>query len=199
MKIVSYQEPKSSFLSLEKDLSIITNLFLKNERLKRLLYYTVPNALDKSNLTSDQTYELFGKNIRIVPKLDIDNTVENYIVVNFDNFVPNETNPEFRDHIIIFDILCHFDQWHLKDFQLRPYKIAAEIDSMIDGKHLAGIGKTQFLGANHIAIEGTDFAGVSLFYGVINGEDDKKNMLNPEENEAFIKEFNQIFNSGDEN
>ena len=72
MKIVSYQEPKSSFLSLEKDLSIITNLFLKNERLKRLLYYTVPNALDKSNLTSDQTYELFGKNIRIVPKLDID-------------------------------------------------------------------------------------------------------------------------------
>jgi hypothetical protein len=32
-------------------------------------------------------------------------------------------------------------------------------------------------------------------YGVINGEDDRKNMLNPEDNEDFIKEFNEIFNS----
>ena len=198
MKIVSYQEPKSSFLSIEKDLSIITNLMLKNERLKRLLYYTIPDALDKPNLTSDQTYELFGKNIRIVPKLVIDKTVENYVIISFDNFTPNATNTEFRDHIISFDIICHFDQWHLKDFQLRPYRIAAEIDFMIDKKHLAGIGETQFLGANQLILN-DEFAGISLMYGVINGEDDKKNMINPEDNEAFIKEFNQIFNSGDEN
>jgi hypothetical protein len=31
---------------------------------------------------------------------------------------------------------------------LRPYMIAAEIDSMLDGKHLTGIGDLQFLGAN---------------------------------------------------
>lgn len=67
MKIESYQFPKSSFLSIEKDLSIITNMMLKNERLKRLLYYTTPDALDKAKITDEQTYELFGKNIRIVP------------------------------------------------------------------------------------------------------------------------------------
>jgi hypothetical protein len=116
MKIENYQFPKSSFLSIEKDLSIITNLMLKNERLKRLLYYTTPDALDKVKLTDDQTYELFGNNIRIVPKLVIDKTVENYVIISFDNFTPNATNPEFRDHIISFDIICHFDQWHLKDF-----------------------------------------------------------------------------------
>jgi hypothetical protein len=44
-----------------------------------------------------------------------------------------------------------------------------------------------------------EFAGISLMYGVINGEDDKKNMLNPEDDKAFIKEFNQIFNNSDEN
>jgi hypothetical protein len=81
----------------------------------------------------------------------------------------------------------------LKDFQLRPYKIAAEIDSMIDKKHLAGIGETQFLGMNQIAFN-DEFAGLSLMYAVINGEDDKKNMLNPDDNEAFIKEFNEMFN-----
>ena len=194
MKIDNYQPPKSSFLSIEKDLSIISNLMLKNERLKRLLYYTTPDALDGAKLTDDQTYELFGNNIRIVPKLVIDKTVENYIIISFDNFTTNATNPEFRDHIISFDIICHFDQWHLKDFQLRPYRIAAEIDSMIDKKHLAGIGETQFLGANQIILN-DEFAGISLMYSVINGEDDRKNMLNPEDNKAFIKEFNEIFNA----
>lgn len=193
MKIETYQFPKSSFLSIEKDLSIITNMMLKNERLKRLLYYTTPDALNKNNITSEQTYELFGNNIRIVPKLVIDKTIENYVIISFDNFTPNATNPEFRDHIISFDIICHFDQWHLKDFQLRPYKIAAEIDSMIDGKHLAGIGETQFLGANQLILN-DEFAGISLMYAVINGEDDKKNMLNPQDNKQFIEEFNKMLN-----
>ena len=194
MKIENYQFPKSSFLSIEKDLSIITNLMLKNERLKRLLYYTTPDAMDKPKITDDQTYELFGKNIRIVPKLVIDKTVENYVIISFDNFTLNATNPEFRDHIISFDIICHFDKWHFKDFQLRPYKIAAEIDSMIDKKHLAGIGETQFLGANQIILN-DEFAGISLMYSVINGEDDKKGMLNPDDNEKFIAEFNELFNN----
>ena len=171
MKIVSYQEPKSSFLSVEKDLSIITNLMLKNERLKRLLYYTVPNALDKPDLTSDQTYELFGKNIRIVPKLVIDKTVENYVIISFDNFTPSG-NPEFRDNIIEFDIICHFDQWNLKDFALRPYKIAGEIDSMFNGKTMFGIGQLEFVGAKQIVLN-DEFGGLSLIYATIHGNEDK--------------------------
>ena len=193
MKIETYQFPKSSFLSIEKDLSIITNMMLKNERLKRLLYYTTPDALDKNNITSEQTYGLFGNNIRIVPKLAIDKTVENYIIIGFDGFTPNATNPEFRDHVIFFDIVCHLDSWHLKDFQLRPYKIAAEIDSMINEKYLAGIGRTQFIAMNQIAVN-DEFAGLCLMYEVINGEDDKKNMLNPMDEAKFIEEFNKMFN-----
>ena len=197
MKIESYKFPKSSFLSIEKDLSIITNLMLKNDRLKKLLYYTTPNALDRASITADQTYELFGKNIRIVPKLKIDPTIENYVVIGFDNFSPNASNPEFRDHLISFDILCHYEQWHLKDFQLRPYKIAAEIDSMLDKKHLTGIGETHFLGAHQLVLNDGNVGGLSLVYGVINGEDDKKNMLNPEDDEAFIRDFDKMYNSGD--
>jgi hypothetical protein len=51
-----------------------------------------------------------------VPKLIVDGTVLNYIIINFDNFTANSTNPEYRDNVIEFDIVCHFDQWHLKDF-----------------------------------------------------------------------------------
>ena len=52
MKIEGHQIPKSSFLSIEKDIAIIINNLMKNERLKRLLYYTTPDALDRPNISS---------------------------------------------------------------------------------------------------------------------------------------------------
>ena len=193
MKIVNYEFPHSSFLSVEKDMEIITNKFFKNDRLKKLLYYTTKNALDEKNIGEEETYALFGKNIKIVPKLQIDKEVLNYIIIGFDNFTPNAKNPEFRDNIISFDIICHFDQWQLNGFQLRPYKIAAEIDSMFNNKHLTGIGTLQFLGANQLIIN-DEFAGIGLMYQAIHGEEDKKNMPNPIEQDKFEKEFNAMWN-----
>ena len=193
MKINNYENPQSSFLSVEKDLELITNKILKNERLKRLLYYTTKDALEKDNIGEDATYELFGKNIKIVPKLYIDGSVLNYIIISFDNFTPNATNPEFRDNIISFDVICHFDQWHLKNFQLRPYKIAAELDSMFNGKHLTGIGNLEFLGANPLPIN-EEFSGFTLIYHAVHGDEDKKNLPNPVENDEFVEEFNKIWN-----
>lgn len=184
-------EPKSSFLSLEKDLRLITNMMLKNERLKKLLYYTTPDCMNKPILTEDESFALFGKNIKLIPKLYVDNSVLNYIIINFDNFTLNTTNPEFRDNIIEFDIICHFDQWQLKDFQLRPYRIAAEIDSMFDKKHLTGIGKLEFLGANQIILT-DEYAGLCLMYNAIHGEEDKKDMLNPKEQEQFEQDFKKM-------
>ena len=57
MKIDGLKLPKSSFLSMEKDMNLIVNKMFKNERLKRLLYYTDKNALNRSNLTEDQSLE----------------------------------------------------------------------------------------------------------------------------------------------
>ena len=171
--------PKSSFLSTEKDLDLIISGMLKNERLKRLLFYTSKDALNRKNLTEDESLSLSNKNIKIVPKLTVDGSVLSYIIISFDNFTPSG-NPEFRDNIIEFDIICHFDQWTMKDFQLRPYKIAAEIDSMFNEKHLTGIGTLKFLGANQMILT-DEYAGLCLMYQAIHGEEDKKNMPNPKD------------------
>lgn len=195
MKLQTYKYPKSSFLSIEKDLDIIVSAMLKNERLKKLLYYTVPTALDEPSLDQKQSVELIKNNIKIIPKLYVDSSVLNYVIISFDNFVPNATNPEFRDNIISFDIVCHFDQWNLGDFKLRPYKIAAEIDTLFNDKHLTGIGTLQFLGANQLVLT-DEFAGVTLMYAAIHGEDDKKNMLVPEDQEQYNIDFDQLFNNG---
>lgn len=194
MRIDGYHIPKSSFLSMEKDTGIIINEILKNNRLKKLLYYTTSDAMEKPNLTEDESLSLLGTNIKIVPKLYVDGSVLNYILINFDNFIPSE-NPEFRDNTIQFDIVCHFDQWNLRDYALRPYKIAGEIDSMFNLKKLTGIGYLEFVGATQIVLT-DEFAGLCLMYRTVHGGEDEKYMPTyPDKNsgkikeEQFIKEF----------
>ena len=194
MRIEKYTYPKSSFLSTEKDMNIIVDMIMKNDRLKKMLYYTTKDCMSKPKLTEDETLDLFGKQIKIVPKLTVDGSVLNYIIISFDNFLSNRTNPEFRDNIVEFDIICHFDQWHMKDFELRPYKIAAEIDSMFNDKRLTGIGKLEFLGANQIILT-DEFAGICLMYQAIHGEEDKQKMPNPRDEEEFVKNFDAMFNN----
>lgn len=183
--------PKSSFLSVEKDMHLISNMMLRNPRLKKMLYYTTPDCLSKPTVSEEAALEMFGKNIKMVPKLTVDGSVLNYIIISFDNFTPNATNPEFRDNIIEFDVICHFDQWTMKDFQLRPYRIAAEIDSMFNGKHLTGIGTLQFLGGNQMILT-DEYAGFCLMFAAIHGEEDKIDMLNPQEQKQFEEDFKEL-------
>lgn len=174
MKVPGYEMPKSSFLSVQKDLNLIVDKILSSTRLQKLLFYNVPDALEQPQLTQDEKISLFQKNIKIVPKLYIDGSVLSYIIISFDNFTPNGENPEFRDNIISFDIICHFDQWQMRDsLQLRPYLIAAELDSALSNQHLTGIGELQFLGANQLILN-DEFAGLSLLYQAIHGEEDKR-------------------------
>ena len=195
MKKATYQFSKSSFISIEKDMGTIVDMMLKNNRLKKLLYYNLENCLFQENLTEDQSLELIEDGyIRMVPKLYVDKDILNYIIISFDNFTPNMTNPEFRDNIISFDIICHFNQWQMPNFQLRPYKIAAEIDTLFNNRHLSGIGELQFLGANQILIN-DEFGGISLMYSAVHGEDDKINSPNALDQEDMDFNFDEIFNN----
>lgn len=193
MKIESYTYPKSSFLSVEKDMGIIISEILRNDRIKKLLYYTTKDCLKRPKLKDNETLELIQNNIKRVPKLYTDKEVLNYLMISFDNFSPNAENPEFRDNVIMFDIICHYDQWELNDFKLRPYRIAAEIDMMFNNKHLTGIGTLQFVGMSKITLT-EEFSGLCMMFLAIHGEEDKKNMPKQEDQQEFEKFFNQMYN-----
>lgn len=175
MKVVNSIDipPKSSFLSIEKNYALIFEKIMHNQRLLKMLYYTQPDCLSAPNLTKEQIYSMPGKQLKIIPKVELDNnTCPNYILIYISNFSRNYRNPEFRDAILTFDIVCAFDHWNMGDFQLRPYKIAGEIDSMIDKKKLIGIGEANFFSASNLLI-GADSGGVSLKYTVIHSIEDK--------------------------
>lgn len=89
MKIDRTKFLKSSFLSAEKDMGLIITEILKNERLKKLLAYTDKNPLDHNPLGEAETIKLFGKNIKMVPKVTINDKENNILLIRFRNFVPN--------------------------------------------------------------------------------------------------------------
>ena len=197
MKIVSYSYPHSDFLSVEKDLNLIVTRMLKNERLKKLLYYyDKPDALNQPNLTQEQTLSLIHNQIKIYPKMNVDKPERCYIYIHFSDFVPNDTNPAYRDNNITIQIVCHFDQYNLGNFALRPFKIAAEIDSMLNNQRLTGIGKVEFWYSSH-KVMSDEFGSLLLQYRVIHGREgeDSYNALNPKEQADIDINWNQMYNT----
>lgn len=167
----TFDTPESSFLIIEKDHEKVINKLLSNPRLLKLLYYREQDALKKPALTAEQKLKLIGKEIKIIPKLDIDKDCPIFVVITFDNFTPNAKNPQFRDCTINFDILCHPDHWNLGNFQLRPYKIAGEIDAMINNQKMTGIGTLQFMGANNLVLN-DQLMGLTMIYRSVQSTED---------------------------
>lgn len=180
----TYEYPKSSFLGMAKDTSLIVEKILSNQRVLKLLYYTSPDCLkwdSKKNLTPEQIKSMFEckikgdpstKQISNVPKIKIDTDKRTYLRITYDTFTPNATNTFYRDHIVEIKIACHFENWDLNNFELRPYRIAGEIDSMLNDQHLTGIGLLTFIGANQ-EVYNEIYGGVTLRYLAIRGHEDE--------------------------
>lgn len=177
----------SSFLSIEKDIErIIKKLFFENQlynkQLLRLLVIptedclsntTNPAYIEKVNNTTVATLIHDGY-IKLAPKIAMPEheIVKSYIIISFDNFSPNPTNPEFRDCTIHFDIICHTDYWKMNDFQIRPLKIAGYIDGILNNCKLSGIGELQFMGCNELVLDEV-LSGYTLSYRAVHGTDDR--------------------------
>lgn len=175
---------KTSFMSVAKDQETIWRKLLVESDyknlLKRLLVINTKDCLDLSNQAYSEDIDklsirdLMNKGyIRVIPKLEFGEheEVKAYIMLEFDDFVPTD-NPEFRDCVISFTIICHLDYWGLDDYQLRPHLIAGYIDGIMDNTKLSGIGTLQFLGASQIVLN-EYLGGIMLRYVATHGADDQ--------------------------
>lgn len=174
---------KSTFLSCEKDQEeILKKLFVNSkpysDRLKRLLILNNPDCLDDTNVEyhrviDDYTLSRLKREgyIRVTPRLDLDEheQMRSYIILSFDDFTPSQ-NPEYRDSIISFTIICNTDTWELEDYKLRPYQIAALIDGLMNGTKLSGIGTLQFIGASMINYD-ERLSGIVVMYSATHEAD----------------------------
>lgn len=187
MHVNLIRELDSSFLSCEKDTeTILKKLFVEDrkhsEELIRLLTINTEDCLDnkESKVYQEQikkaSLKYLKENgyVRLAPKLIFPEheEVKSYIIISFDNFTPNRTNPQFRDCIVHIDVICHTDCWDIGDFRIRPLKICGYIDGLLNESRLSGIGKLHFLGANQLVLD-ENLSGYSLMFEAIHGSDDE--------------------------
>jgi hypothetical protein len=157
---------------MPKDAAIIIDRILSNPNLLRLLVYETRDWQSQPLPNGEQIKELFTSHqISSVPKIKIDSKEKTYIRLTYGTVIRNASNPEYRDNTFGIDIICHYDNWDLGDFELRPYRIAGEIDAMLDKTHLTGIGELEFVSATPY-VYNEEFAGVSLTYLAIRGHED---------------------------
>jgi hypothetical protein len=174
---------RSSFLSCEKDAQIILRkLFVESQPhsndLKRLMIINTPNCLSEDNVAYNSVTHFNLKDlkdrgyIKLEPKLNFGEheDVKSYMLLSFDNFSPNATNPEYRDCTVGFDIICHTDYWDIGDYQMRPVKIMGIIDGILNETKLTGIGKLHFMGANQLILD-ENFSGYTLMYRAVHDVD----------------------------
>lgn len=177
----------SSFLSCEKDMfTILRKLFIESrpysDELKRLLVLNTSDCLDDYcneeylNILQGMSLDKLREDgyIRLEPKIKFHEheEVKAYIVISFDNFTSNDSNPQFRDCIVNFDVLCHTDYWDIGYLRLRPLKICGYIDGILNNCKLSGIGTFQFAGCNELILS-EDLSGYTLMYKAIHGTDDR--------------------------
>lgn len=187
MHVNLIRELDSSFLSCEKDTeTILKKLFIEDrkhsEELIRLLTINTEDCLDnkESKVYQEQikksSLKYLKENgyVRLAPKLIFPEheEVKSYIIISFDNFTPNRTNPQFRDCIVHIDVICHTDCWDIGDFRIRPLKICGYIDGLLNESRLSGIGKLHFLGANQLVLD-ENLSGYSLMFEAVHGSDDE--------------------------
>lgn len=177
----------SPFLSCEKDAeTILRRLFVEShpysEELKRLLVISAKDCLDN---TTNQQYldKLKDMNlaklredgyIKLEPKIRLPEheQIKAYIILSFDDFYTNATNPQFRDCNVNFDIICHTDYWDIGNYRLRPLKICGYIDGLLNNTKLSGIGTFQFAGCSQVILS-QDLSGYTLMYKAIHMTDDQ--------------------------
>ncbi len=156
----------SSFATVEKVLKQVVDKLMYNKPLQKLLYYSDKHCLSLPDLNQDQIFSLLGDQIKIVPKLQVDDGVMAYVIISFDKFVPSlESQTTFREVSLSFDILAHYDFWSLDDFKLRPYSIAGAIDGVINRSSFSdtGGGIAKFVRADQLVLN-EYLGGVTMNY-----------------------------------
>ena len=144
--LIKVQPIYSSFFSNDEDIKkIIKLLFVESKPysdiLKSLLIINKPDCLDYASnedyqklIDSKSLGQLIDEGyIRLNPKIGrkVFEDIKSYIIINFDDFSPSG-NPQYKDGIISFDVVCYMDEWCLDDYKIRPLTICGYIDGILN-------------------------------------------------------------------
>jgi len=131
-----------NYSEMGENLHKIISRLMANDNLVKLLYYTEKDPLAQPNLTEEQKQkEVFGKLIKFIPVVGPKETAHSVIAVRISSARNINWNQEFQNISISVEIFTPFDEWAIKNENLRPFMIMGEIQKSLHNKTINGLGK----------------------------------------------------------
>lgn len=133
---------------LGPNLKKVVKKLLDNQNLCKLLVNTDKDPLNK-NLHQDieDTYDLFGTNVRIVPLVDPqEDLVTSKIVIVFSGSEVTDANADAENITMLIYVYTPYKEWTIAGDQLRPFAIMSEIRKTLQNKRINGLGEIRYYG-----------------------------------------------------
>jgi hypothetical protein len=125
-------------ISLQK----IVSRLMENNELINLLYYEDIDPFSQLPLTKEEKQErIYNKLVRIIPNVGALENSKSLIAVYINKGTKNINNPEFKQIQLFVDVFTPYNQWIIKDSNLRPFAILGQIQKSLDNKIINGLGK----------------------------------------------------------
>lgn len=123
---------------------------LANQNLCKLLVNTDLDPLNKDlHPDIEDTYELFNKNIRVVPLVTADDetTTSKVVIVYTGSYLSEQnTNYDHENISVAIYIYTPYKEWRIAGDNLRPFAIMAEIRKSLENKRINGLGEIRYEG-----------------------------------------------------
>ena len=155
---------------------IITERFLRNQNLCKLLYYypdecsDIHNSFEYDPLEQPDiknTNSLYMSSIFPMPK--IPKTIEEkkvFLCAYFNGGYEPDSNLAFRNVVLNIDIICHLDVWNIKQ-RYRPYDIMHEVDVLLNNQLTdLPIENKPFLRGFQTRVYSEYFYGIQMLYNL---------------------------------
>lgn len=155
---------------------VITERFLRNQNLCKLLYYypdecsDIHNSFEYDPLEQPDiknTNSLYMSSIFPMPK--IPKTIEEkkvFLCAYFNGGYEPDSNLAFRNVVLNIDIICHLDVWNIKQ-RYRPYDIMHEVDVLLNNQLTdLPIENRPFLRGFQTRVYSEYFYGVQMLYNL---------------------------------
>jgi len=148
--------------NMEKNMFVIKNKLLENVNLRKLLFYSTPDALD---LEAPEVSSV-SKNIDLTSILDYgqdpNNQINSFIAVDLDI-------AEFEDkaiETINISLFCRHSTILMNNNRLRHFALSQEIATALNKTMLFGVGKMQLVGME-LKVLNRNYVGFELEFFAI--------------------------------
>ena len=120
---------------------IVTRL-MANDDLVNLLYYTDKDPLSHPHLSDEEKKkEIFEELIKVIPFVPVRNDSRSTVTIAVTNGTKLDSNTEYQKIKLCVSIRVPLSSWMIKNTNLRPFLILGEIQKVLEGKKINGIGK----------------------------------------------------------